>query len=246
PSGSTSGGGASGGCYYVDPEDTPREIPVGSIISRIDNTYENCHDCTTSGGSNNCGGDDGGGGGGGDDDDNNTPPWWPPLPEENFYELIDCETSSGTGKWVRESHVCALFGVVPCDLRGLVFLASDGHCYEVGSQASSKPLGPSATNQLIALLSGDCFGYRLRDCAGKEPEITTRDNLVYYEDKVVRIAGSDACYTVTKEPVCLLDNPVSVTIEKSYPDCKPCEDDPPPPPEGGDGTSGDCIGCDQV
>ncbi|QDU33058.1 hypothetical protein KS4_10990 [Poriferisphaera corsica] len=230
-SGDQSSGG--GGCYYVDPEDTPRDIPVGSIISRIDNTYENCHDCTTRGGSNNDGDDD---------EEDDTPPWWPPLPEENFYELNDCETGSGTDKWVRENHVCALFGVVPCDLRGLVFLASDGHCYEVGSQASPKPLGPSATNQLIALLSGDCFGYRLRDCAGEEPEITTRDNLVYYEGKVVRIAGSDACYTVTKEPVCLLDNPVSITIEKNYPDCKPCEDDPP----SDGGTSGDCIGCDQV
>src|SRR5690606_21758621 len=99
-------------CYYVDPSDPVQDIPVGSLIARIDNTYENCFDCATGGG-----GPPGGGGGGSVDP---PPPWWPPLPEENYYQLRNCETDE-LGGWVRENHVCGVYNVVPCDIRGMVF-----------------------------------------------------------------------------------------------------------------------------
>jgi len=228
-------GEASGGiCYFVDPADTPREIPVGSLIARINNTFENCFDCTT---------------GGGAPPPHDPPPfippppWWPPLPPENFYELIDCQTGQGTNKWVRENHVCGVFGIVPCDIRGLVFVLADDRCYEVGTVAHEEPPGPTVTNQLVGLLPGvgGCNGYRLTDCEGQTPDITTRDNLQAFVGHVVRLVDDDTCWQVSEEPICLNDNPQAVQIDEDFTDCQECKDNPP-----GGGSSGDCIGCDQV
>lgn len=223
-------------CYFVDPADTPREIPVGSLIARIDNTFENCFDCTTGGG-----GPPGGGGGVTPPDP--PPPWWPPLPPENFYELIDCQTGAGTNKWVRENHVCGVFGVVPCDIRGQVYILADGRCYEVGGAAQEEPPGPTVTNQLVGLLSGGCNGYRLTDCEGQKADITTRDPLQGLVGRVVRLVDDDTCWQVGEEPICLNDNPQAVDVDENFADCQECKDNPPPD-DGG--TSGDCIGCDQV
>lgn len=233
--GGDGGGEGEGTCYYVDPADTPREIPVGSLIARIENTYENCFDCTTGGGG------PPKGPGGGVDPPLPPPPWWPPLPPENFYELIDCETSVGTNKWVRENHTCALFGVVPCDIRGQVYLLTDGRCYEIGADAEEEPPGPTVTNQLVALLAGGCNGYRLTDCDGQKPDITTRDPLQGLVGRVVRLVDDDTCWAVSEEPICLNDNPQFVEIDESFVDCQECKDNPP-----AGGSSGDCIGCDQV
>src|SRR5690606_707254 len=125
-----------GMCYYVDPSDAVQDIPVGSLIARINNTYANCFDCASGGG----------GGGGGDVDP--PPPWWPPLPEENFYQLRNCETDE-LGGWVRENHVCGVFNIVPCDIRGMVFRLDDDSCWQVMHQAQPDPPGPTWTHRLV-------------------------------------------------------------------------------------------------
>lgn len=164
------GEGEEGVCYAVDPEDTPREIPVGSIIARIDNTFETCKDCVSGGGGpppdpppDGDDDDDGPGGGDDDDDDDNPPPWWPPLPEEKYYQLRNCETGE-MGGWVREVHVCGVHNIVPCNILGMAFKAPGGlgaeeECWEVVGPPSEQPLGEVWTHRLSAsyLSCDDCL-----------------------------------------------------------------------------------------
>lgn len=141
-----------GYCVWIDPTDTPVEIPPGADTVKINNQFNNCMECLW-----------------GRPPIPNLPPFppfpLPPLPPENFYQLKDCETGELTGWWLREIFICAIFGVVPCDIRKGVFkviplgigLPEHAKCYEaVPPAALDKPPGVGADRWVVDGMFADC------------------------------------------------------------------------------------------
>lgn len=136
-------------CYWVDPTQPVREIPAGGLLDDLRFQYSNCRDCADRGGMRP---PVGGGGFEGEpwDCDQVPKPPWCDLPEVDVFYMIR-EVAGHQEYWLRQNRVCALWGVVPCDIRGtfwriLPLGIGPEACYEVVGEPSPAPLGPVADN----------------------------------------------------------------------------------------------------
>jgi hypothetical protein len=126
-----------------------------------------------------------------------------------------------------------VFNIVPCDVRGLVFLLADGKCYQVTENGKTEPPGAVVDNQLVfgpfPLSGGNPCGYKLTDCDGQKPPKYTFENLTDYEGKVVKLEGEgDTCWLVEVDSPCaeMRDDQIQLTQDTpqgGFNDCVDCQ-----------------------
>lgn len=218
-----------GWCVYVDPSEPVSEAPDDmEVIDRIDNDQPNCTACM-----------------------DNTypppdtpdplPPWTPPIPKDRYYHLRRCSDGTPTNNWLRESHVCGVWNIVPCDIRNLIFKVQPSgigtpQCMQVFGPPQPQALGPIANAWIVDGPFSDCCDcdntlpgcsalYTLSDCDSVEADIVTDTDLSSYVGQVIKIDGSDACWQVSEGGS---GTPQSVTVVKSHATCGDCSPSPAP------------------
>jgi hypothetical protein len=158
-----------GFCWWVSSGDEPQEIPSGAeIISRAEaesNTLDSCNDCLTN-----------------PPTPPDVPPWFPPDPPERWFQLRSCADNS-LGGWVRENHLCAVLGIVPCDIAEMTLVLQfppgmQSSCWRVIGPPADEPGGEIWTSYVVSeiencetCLAGNPLWLRLEDCAGIEDDV---------------------------------------------------------------------------
>jgi hypothetical protein len=101
------------------------------------------------------------------------------------------------------------------------FFSGDANLYISGNSGLTGSLTDSSSENINAVWTNIIPCWILTDCSGEQADIITDTDLSLFEDKIIKIAGSTACWTVEISQTCVGSTPVTVA-SIAYDDCEAC------------------------